>query len=371
MKKFKALQPIQLLRAAMFVGLLALGAASVTVAPVAVFDGSASAQTGGAVPGKAVGNISDSELWRRIRRGHRGTVSLPDRQAGVMIQSEGDNWRAIRNGPVSVYGAWLLGAVIVVLALYYLVRGRIPIESGWSGREVERFNNVERFAHWTTAGSFVVLGLTGLNMMYGRYVILPLIGADAFSWFTYYGKIGHNFLGFAFMVGLVLIILVWLRDNMPDSTDWVWIKQGGGLFSRGVHPPARKFNAGQKFVFWLTVLAGASISFTGLSLLFPFTFDVFGPTFALLNMIGFDLPANVTSMQEMLLTQLWHAVLSLVMIAIILAHIYIGWLGMEGAYDAIGSGYVDENWAKEHHSLWVAEMQQGGDTPPQSGTGHG
>mgnify|MGYP002725696361 CR=1 FL=1 len=368
MKIFKAIQPISLVRAAMFLGLLALGVAGVTVAGVSFLDGAASAQTGGTVPGKSVGNISDSELWRRIRRGQRGTVSLPDRQAGVMIQSEGDNWRAVRNGPVSFYGAWMMAAMLVVLLLFYLVRGRIRIESGWSGREVERFNGLERFAHWMTAGSFVVLGLSGLNMLYGRYFIKQLIGPDAFSTLTYYGKLGHNFLGFAFMAGLVLIVLLWVRDNMPSRADWDWIKRGGGLFTRGAHPPARKFNAGQKFIFWLTVLVGASISFSGISLMFPFAFEPFAGTFAALNMIGFDLPTTLSSMQEMQLTQLWHTILSVAMIAVILAHIYIGWLGMEGAYDAMGRGYGDENWAREHHSLWVAEMKQGGD---QTGSGQG
>ncbi|MDP6175107.1 MAG: formate dehydrogenase subunit gamma, partial [Rhodospirillales bacterium] len=353
MKIVKAIQPISFVCAAMFLGLLALGVAGVTVAGVTFLDGAASAQSGGTVPGNSVGNISDSELWHRIRRGERGTVSLPDRQAGVMIQSEGDNWRAVRNGPVSFYGAWLMAMTLLVLLLFFLVRGRIRIESGLSGREVERFNGLERFTHWMTAGSFVVLGLSGLNMLYGRYVFIPLIGPETFSTLTYYGKLGHNFLGFAFMAGLVLIVLLWVRDNMPSRADWDWIKRGGGMFFLSVHPPAHKFNAGQKFIFWLTVLVGASISFSGISLMFPFTFEPFAGTFAVMNMIGFDLPTTLTSMQEMQLTQLWHTVLSMAMIAVILAHIYIGWIGMEGAYDAMGHGYVDENWAREHHSLWV------------------
>ena len=137
----------------------------------------------------------------------------------------------------------------------------------------------------------------------------------------------------------------------------MYVPPSGGLFSKGVHPPARKFNAGQKIIFWLVVLAGGSISYSGLCLLFPFTFQPFGGTFAVLNLIGFNLPDNLTMMEEMQLTQLWHGILSLVMIAVILAHIYIGWLGMEGAFDAGGTGYVDENWARQHHNLWVEEMR--------------
>jgi len=318
------------------------------------------AQERGAVPGESIGNTSTSDMWRAIRRGAPGTVSLPDKQTAILIQSEGDNWRAFRNGPLSNYGAWLLGGTLVVLLVFFLIRGRIRIDAGFSGRLVERFTNVERFAHWVTASSFVLLGLTGLNMLYGRYVIKPLIGGEAFSTLTLWGKYAHDFMGFAFIFGILMILILWVRDNIPDRYDVVWLAQGGGLFSRGTHPPARKFNAGQKIIFWLVVLAGGSLSYTGLGLLFPFTFEPFAGTFAALNLFGFDLPTRLTPMDEMHYTQMWHSILALVMIAVILAHIYIGWLGMEGAYDAMGTGFVDENWARQHHPIWMEEMGQGG-----------
>ena len=333
---------------------LAVGAAILSGASFDPVSG-ATAQTRGAVPGQAIGGSSDSDTWRAIRRGDRFSVSIQDKRAGIMVQSEGENWRAARNGPVSVYGIWLLGGVLVLLALFFALRGRIRIDAGFSDLLVERFTSIERFAHWLTATSFIILGLTGLNMMYGRYVVKPWLGTDAFSTLTAWGKYSHNFVGFAFIVGIVLILVLWLRDNIPDKTDIVWLTKGGGLFSRGSHPPARKFNAGQKIVFWLVILAGASLSYTGVSLLFPFTMAPFGLTFDVLNVVGFDLPTNLDAMQEMQLTQLWHTILALVMIAVILAHIYIGWIGMEGAYDAMGTGYVDTNWARQHHSLWTEE----------------
>ncbi|MEH6833186.1 MAG: formate dehydrogenase subunit gamma, partial [Falsihalocynthiibacter arcticus] len=82
---------------------------------------------------------------------------------------------------------------------------------------------------------------------------------------------------------------------------------------------------------------------------------------------GFDpLPYPLAPQEEMQYAQLWHAIVSLVLTAIIFAHIYIGSVGMEGAFDAMGSGEVEEQWAREHHSLWVedvrkAEMQQSKD----------
>ncbi len=335
------------------------GAGLVTTGGASSISG-AWAQQRGTVPGEAIGNTSTSDMWRAIRRGARGSVSVPDKQTGILIQSEGENWRAFRNGPMSNFGVWLIAGVLVLLLVFFLIRGPVKIDSGFSGRLVERFNNVERFAHWVTASSFVVLGLTGLNMLYGRYAIKPLIGGDAFSTLTMWGKYTHDFMGFAFMFGIIMILVIWVRDNLPNKYDVVWLAQGGGLFSKGVHPPARKFNAGQKMIFWLVVLSGASLSFTGLGLLFPFTFEPFEATFAILNLVGFDFPATLSPMDEMQYTQMWHGILSLVMIAVIIAHIYIGWLGMEGAFDAMGTGFVDENWARQHHSVWMEEKGAGG-----------
>lgn len=314
---------------------------------------------GGTVPGGSLGADSDAEIWRAVRQGAQGNVSIPDRHAGVLIQSEGEDWRAIRNGPVSVYSAWALLGVIIVLALFFAIRGRIKIESGRSARTVERFNGLERFGHWLTAGSFIVLGLTGLNMLYGRYVLAPVIGPEVFAWLTLMGKFAHNYLAFAFMVGLALIFVLWVRHNFPNKADLTWLAKAGGLFTKHSHPPAKKFNAGQKILFWLVILGGISISLSGIALLFPFQFAMFGPTFGLLNAVGFDLPTAVTPMQEMQLSQVWHAIVSVFLIVVVVAHIYIGSVGMEGAFDAMGSGQVDRNWAQEHHSLWVKEIESG------------
>lgn len=321
--------------------------------------GAAYAQQQGKVPGNALGNTSDSEFWRAIRKGRRGSVSIPDKNAAVLVQSEGESWRSFRNGPLSVWGAWALLGVVAALALFFALRGRIKIEAGLSGKTVERFNDLERFSHWLAAISFIVLGLTGLNLLYGRYVLKPLIGPEAFAWITSMGKYAHNYVAFAFMVSLIFLFVLWAKDNIPDKLDWQWIKVGGGLFSKGVHPAARKFNAGQKILFWAVILGGLSISLSGLALLFPFKLALFDWSFAVLNAVGFDLPQPLGAVQEMQLSQLWHAIVGIGLIVLIIAHIYIGTLGMVGAYDAMGSGMVDENWAKEHHPLWTEEAKRG------------
>ena len=190
-----------------------------------------------------------------------------------------------------------------------------------------------------------MLALSGLNISFGRILILPLFGADAFSDHVGLGQIAHNYLAFPFMLGLVIMFLIWIKDNIPGKLDLEWIKQGGGILFEGKHPPARRFNAGQKGIFWIVIIGGALMSLSGWFLLFPY------------------LPANVTALQFWTVI---HAVIAMLFIAAMLAHIYIGSVGMEGAFDAMGTGEVDLNWAKEHHSLWVEEEQAKGHAP--SGT---
>ena len=318
----------------------------------------AKAQTNGEVPGTALGIKSDTDLWRFVRTGNAGSTQMKDELSAVMIQSEGDNWRAFRNGPLSVYGAYGLAGIIGLLVVFYMVRGRITIDAGPSEDRIMRFGTIDRFAHWLMAGSFVVLGITGLNLLYGRYVLLPIIGKDAFATITTFGKYAHNYLAFAFMLGLGLAFILWVRHNIPNKLDLKWLAMGGGIFAKGVHPPARKFNAGQKIIFWAVMIGGLSVSMSGIALMFPFQTSMFAETFALLNSIGFSLPTDFTPLQEQQMNQLWHGVVSLGLMTMIVAHIYIGSVGMEGALDAMNSGMVDRNWAKEHHNLWVEEEDQ-------------
>ncbi len=316
----------------------------------------AAAQTGGAVPGNFSGNIGDAELWRAIRKGIEGRSDMQDPQAGVLVQSEGDNWRAFRNGPLSNFGGWIIAAVLIVLVIFRLVRGQVKIDAGPSGQTVERFNALERATHWLTASSFIVLALSGLNVLYGKYFLMPIIGQGAFASLTYYGKIAHNYIGFAFMVGVALMFIMWVRYNLIDGTDMKWIAQGGGLLTKGSHPPANRFNFGQKCIFWIVVLGGITLSLSGLALLFPFEITPWSKTFAALNVFGFGLPTNMTALQETQVSVLWHSAVALGMIAVIIAHIYIGTpLGMEGALGAVTSGQVDTNWVKEHHSLFAED----------------
>ncbi|MEM6679028.1 MAG: formate dehydrogenase subunit gamma [Pseudomonadota bacterium] len=309
------------------------------------------------------GQSSDAAQWREVRAGEAMTVSIPNQMAGVLIQSPGAYWIDWReaDGPLIKGTLYGFAGIAVILLLFYLLRGRIRIDHGLSGRTIERFKPLERFGHWLLAGSFILLALTGLNLLLGKEYLMPLIGKEAYATVTIAGKWVHNNVAWAFMASLVLIFFMWVLHNLPHRTDIKWILQGGGLFMKGVHPPARKFNAGQKLIFWGTLVFGASISASGLSLLFPYELPMFAKTFEILNtlgaeaVIGFALPTELSPIEEMQYAQIWHTMVSIAMIIFIVAHIYIGSVGMEGAFAAMGSGHVDRNWALEHHQLWVEE----------------
>jgi formate dehydrogenase subunit gamma len=264
----------------------------------------------------------------------QGRIDIPDVKASVLMQPAGRTWEYFHEVLLHWGAAALLVGTIAVLALAYLIVGRIRISAGRSGRKVLRFKAFERFSHWLTAVSFVILGLTGLNITFGKHLLLPLVGPDTFTDIAQAAKYVHNFVSFAFVAGLILITIFFFRDNLLARVDIDWLKQGGG-FIKSKHAPAGRFNLGEKMVYWLSVLAGIAVSASGFLLLFPF----YG-----------------TNIADMQLAQVAHAVIAILFIALILAHIYIGTLGMEGAFEAMGTGEVDLNWAKEHHDQWLAEQ---------------
>ena len=311
-----------------------------------------------------LGGASDPDLWRGLRFDSADiTTQAKGPAANVLIQDGGMWWLEFRNGPLTTYGPMALLGMIGLLAIFYLIRGRIRIDGEKTGRTLTRFKAFERFSHWLLAGSFILLGLTGLLTLIGREFLIPVFGKEAFSTVAIASKWIHNNVSWAFMLALVFVFVLWVIHNLPDRTDINWLLKGGGIFGGG-HPPAKKFNAGQKLIFWSVIVLGASISASGLSLLFPFELPMFAPTFEKINAFGIpqllgiaELPTAMAPHEEMQYAQLWHAIVSFVLMAIIIAHIYIGSVGMEGAYDAMGSGEVEEQWAREHHSLWVEEVQ--------------
>jgi formate dehydrogenase subunit gamma len=277
-------------------------------------------------------SVKEDQLLREVPR-IEGQITIPDRRERVLIQPEGRTWRYFHEVVLRWFGSIIILMTVVALAAAYLILGPIRLESGRSGRKVPRFSPFERFVHWTTAISFVILGLTGLNVTFGKKLLLPLMGPDGFSRFSEAAKYLHDFMAFPFMFGIALMAALWLKDNVFEPIDWEWLRQGGGFIKRR-HPPARRFNAGEKLVFWLALAAGAAIAASGLLLLFPFYLT------------------NIAGMQ---IAQVMHGVIAMLFIALILGHIYIGTIGMEDAFEAMWTGEVDLNWAREHHRQWLEE----------------
>ena len=311
----------------------------------------------GPLPGTPVTSTPNEEnaaFWRQLREGGQGNVSIPNAQAGILIQSGGESWQEFRNGPLAVLSGVAIVGMLILLSLFFALRGRIRIEEGPSRYEVTRFNIVDRTTHWLMAISFIILAISGLNLLYGRSLFIPLIGHEAFAAIASFTKYAHNYVAFAFMLSLAVSLVLWVRNNIPNRVDVEWFKQLGGL--RG-HAPAKKFNAGQKVLFWLVMLMGLSVSLSGWALLFPFQTTLFADTFEL---FGFG---PVSAIQEQQYAQAWHTIVSVLYVVMIFAHIYIGTVGMEGAFRAMGRGRVDYNWAREHHGLWVEELEAKGKFP--------
>lgn len=311
-----------------------------------------------------LGATSDPEIWRALRYGSADIVSTDPSPAGnIVMQDGGMRWLEFRAGPLRTYGGYLLVGMLVLLALFYLIRGQIRIEGEKTGEKILRFRLIERIAHWTMAIPFVLLAITGLTLLFGRVALIPLFGQEVFTPIAIGGKFIHNYVAWPFMLGVILSFFLWVAKNLPERTDIAWLLSAGGLFKKGVHPSSGKFNAGEKIVFWAVIIFGVLISLTGLSLLFPFQMQYFSPIFGFMNDLGLPqlfgigtLDTALAPQEEMQFAQLVHATIAFVYMAIVVAHIYLGSIGMEGALDSMTKGLVETQWAKEHHDLWYEDV---------------
>lgn len=265
-------------------------------------------------------------------------ASVPGREMNVLIEDTGHTWRALRNGPLTFYGGIILLVVPALLLLFYFIKGPFKLHDKPSGRLIERFNSAERMVHWTMAFSFLALALTGIIILFGKHFLLPVIGASAFALITNIGKYIHNFVGPLFLFSIIAFFFLYVKDNFFSGRDVEWLTKFGGLLS-GKHVPSGRFNGGEKAWFWLSIVVfGLAVSISGLLLLFP----------------NWN-----TSREVMAQSNLIHAALGTLFVALSLGHIYIGTLGTEGALKGMKEGYVDETWAKEHHALWLEEVKSG------------
>ena len=291
-------------------------------------------------------SVTEDKLFQELNR-ISGRCTLPDQKACTIEQPAGRDWRQFHQVTLRWIGAISILGMLVLLVVFYLVRGMVRLESGRSGRVLVRFSAFERLVHWMTAACFILLAISGLNITFGKPLLLPLIGPDAFTAWSQWAKYAHNYLSFPFTLGVFTIFLMWIAWNIPNRVDVEWVKRGGGIVGHD-HPPADRFNAGQKMIYWIVVLGGAAVAVSGYILMFPF----YG--------------TNIAGMQ---VAQIVHGVAALLFVAAMLGHIYIGTIGMEGAFEGMWDGTVDVNWAKEHHHVWLEKETVEGHVaaPPPKG----
>jgi formate dehydrogenase subunit gamma len=300
---------------------------------------------------------NNSPMWRGVVSGMDGHSSLPKSQApeaGNLIQAPvqypgsrfttaGEAWRQVRNNWIIPYGGALFLISLGALAIFYFARGRLGhADADGGGRRVERFTPFERSAHWANAIAFVILAVSGLVMAFGKFFLLPVMGLTLFGWLTYALKTLHNFAGPVFAVSLVIVFFTFVRDEWPQRGDLKWLLRVGGVFSKSGHePPSNRFNAGEKIIFWLGVLVlGVIVVASGL-------------------VMDKLIPNLVYDRATMQAAHMVHAVSTVLMMCLFALHIYLGTIGMRGAYTAMRTGYVDEHWAREHHEYWYDDIQAG------------
>lgn len=296
--------------------------------------------------GQAKGDTSQrSEFWRSVGGGTAGYSSIKGEGANTLVQRGGNEWRQLRNGPLQKYLPWALAAMAVLLLLYHFIHGRNKLEHPRSGRKIKRWTGFERFVHWVTAISFVALAVTGLSMMFGRAVLIPVLGKAGFAAWANLSIMVHNVIGPVFSVGILLMIVMWVWHNFPTATDLKWFASGGGLVGKS-HPSAGRMNGGEKVWFWIVTVAGVFVCGSGLILVAP--------------IYGIDVPIVMEMRALMQQASLIHLVGAVLWTAVALGHIYIGTAGTEGAFEGMATGYVSEEWAKQHHDLWFDELARTG-----------
>jgi formate dehydrogenase subunit gamma len=290
---------------------------------------------------------NNAPVWRDVRSGQENYTSIKGRETGVLIQSAGETWRQIRNGPVTFYGGLLVVLVAAAILAFYSIFGPVKLHDKPTGRQIQRFTRLDQIVHWGVAISFVVLGLSGLIMLFGKHVLLPIIGYTLFGWLTALSKNLHNFIAPIFIVSVAAMIVLYVRHNLPKSYDLKFLTSAFAVMAKGKHIPSGKFNGGEKVWFWGgVVVLSVVVTWSGLILLFP----------------NFDQTRAV--MQE---AWIWHASAALLYISISFGHMYLGSIGLEGSYQAMRTGYVDETWAKEHHEYWYDEVKSTAQRPAAGG----
>ncbi len=293
--------------------------------------------------GKAQGVFIENpgtELWREIRQRNfplQGSSQVKGVDSNLLINVEGDRWARFRVNQLVNFGAIALAGIVLLLLAFYVIRGKVGVEEGLSGRMVHRFTDYERIIHWVLALVFLLLAITGFILLLGRPFILPFLGKEVFAVFASASKEGHNLFGPVFIVSLLMMLFSFAKRNIYEKGDMTWLLRGGGLIGKS-HVTGGFFNMGEKTWYWIVILVGLVISVSGVILVSP------------------SLGQGRVIME---LSHVIHVGAAIILMAISLGHMYLGSIGSEGTLESMKTGYVDINWVAAHHDRWVKEIHDG------------
>lgn len=308
---------------------VAVGSAQVEAAPA----------NSGAAAGDATVNPR-SNYWRAVREGATGyTATSGPYTTDDLIQSQGETWRQVRNGYITLAVLAMTGTILLLILLFHFINGPNRLEQPPSGRMLPRWSGGERLLHWYTATLFIVLSITGFSLLFGRAALIPWLGLEGFSAYAAVAKPVHDYAGPLFLVGVIIEVITWMHINTFKAHDLVWLKSLGGMFRKGMHPPAGRTNAGEKVWFWIIATIGLlGVGISGLIL---------------------DFPNFGQSRETMQLANIVHGILAGLWLAIAIGHIYLGTLGTQGTLRGMVKGEVSEEWMRRHHNLWYEQLKSG------------
>jgi formate dehydrogenase subunit gamma len=198
---------------------------------------------------------------------------------------------------------------------------------------VHRYRLGARLNHWTTAITMVLLVLSGLAMFHPSLFFLTAIFGGGQNTRAF-----HPWFGIILVISFFLLFLQFWRANLWNRSDIAWIAHIGDLVAgrEDKMPEAGKYNAGQKFVFWVMALLILGMFTSGI-------------------VIWDEYFIGLTSIEIKRIAVLGHAIFAIFAILTLILHVYAG-IWVRGSFGAMIRGWVPAGWAWRHHRQWFRAL---------------
>ncbi len=287
---------------------------------------------------------NEAQVWSQFQAGETGYTASKGEFHNQAINTYDMRVFELREVWLAPALGLALFGMIIIFVLFIKVNGISKLHHGFSGKMVFRWSKFDLFIHWLGAIPCLILILTGLVILAGRFFLQPYVGEGFWASLVYASKHVHDYMAIPFMFGWALMTVLWAKNQLPKMYDVKWFMVVGGYINfgpfKGKHPDAGFANAGEKMWFWAFALFGLVISASGMLLLFPNLFE----------------PSRTLSLIALVL----HSVSAIIICAFSIVHIFMATVMSEGGMECMISGYCDENWATQHHNLWFDEIKENG-----------